>query len=294
MDVGFIGLGHMGQAMARTLLKAGHRVTVYNRTHSKEAALAADGANIAARPSDVCHGDALITMLSDDAAVEDMVLGSGHILAALDPNTVHISMSTISVALSERLAEAHEKADKVYVAAPVLGRPEAAASGQLFILAAGPSPAIAFCQPLLEAMGQKTFVLDERQPVANLAKLAGNFLIASMLESLGETMALVRKSGMDPHRFVDIITNSLFAAPAYKTYGTIIADEKYDPPGFTMSLALKDMRLVLAAADATAVPMPVASVLRDHLLAGVAQGEGHTDWSRLAQLSARRAGLTPH
>ena len=291
MNVGFIGLGHMGLPMARSLIKSGHRLVVYNRTRRKAEALAAEGAQIAEQPSDACGGDALITMLADDAAVEDVMFGAGKGIAALGPNTVSISMSTISVALSERLAIAHEQANKLYVAAPVFGRPEAAAAAKLFIVVAGPAAALARCEPLFDAMGQKRFEIGNRQPMANLVKLSGNFLIASTLESLGEAVALVRKAGMDPRRFLDIMTGSLFAAPLYQTYGAIIADEKYEPAGFKMSLGLKDIRLALAAADAEAVPMPVASLVRDHFLAGVAQGEGDMDWSGLARLAARDAGL---
>jgi 3-hydroxyisobutyrate dehydrogenase-like beta-hydroxyacid dehydrogenase len=230
-------------------------------------------------------------MLSDDGAVEQIVFGDGGVRESLGRNAIHISMSTISVALSARLAAAHAQASQGYVAAPVFGRPEAAAAAKLFIVAAGEDGSVARCGPLFDAMGQKTFVIGPHQPHANLTKLTGNFLIASMLESLGEAFALVRKSGIDPHRFLDILTGSLFSAPVYRTYGTIIADEQVPADGFKMSLGLKDVRLALAAADDRAVPMPVASLVRDHFLEGVAQGEGETDWSGLARLCARSAGL---
>jgi 3-hydroxyisobutyrate dehydrogenase-like beta-hydroxyacid dehydrogenase len=241
--------------------------------------------------AETCRGGVVITMLPDDAAAEEVVFGSGGMLFALPKNGIHISMSTISVALSERLAEIHGNAGQFYVAAPVFGRPEAAAAGKLFIIAAGPGAARARCQPLFDAMGQKTLELGERQSQANLVKLAGNFLIAANIECLGEAFALARKSGIEAHRFLEILTGTLFAAPLYQTYGAIIADEKYEPAGFKMSLALKDMRLALAAADATAVPMPTASLVHDHCLASVAQGQGETDWSGLARLCARNAGL---
>lgn len=291
MDVGFIGLGHMGQAMARNLLKAGHRVTVYNRTRSKAEALAAADAQVADRPDQACRGDAVITMLSDDEAVEGIVFGSGNILAALGRGKAHISMSTISPALSDRLAEAHGKAGQIYMAAPVFGRPEAAAAAKLFIIAAGDASAIARYQILFDPMGQRTFVVGDKPSSANLVKLAGNFLIASMVESLGEAFALMRKSAIAPELFLDILTNTLFPAPVYKTYGTMIAAEKYAPAGFKLSLGLKDMRLALTAAEAKAVPMPLASLVRDHFLEGVAQGDGDADWSALARVSARNAGL---
>ena len=291
MDVGFVGLGNMGTPMALNLIKSGHRVIVYNRTRSKAEALAAKGARIADRIADTCRGDALITMLSDDAAVEGVIFASDGALASLGRDAVHISMSTISVALSERLAAAHAGAGQGYVAAPVFGRPEAAAAAKLFIIAAGADATIARCSPLFYAMGQRTIVIGENPADANVTKLTGNFLIASVLESLGEAFALVRKSGIDSRRFLDSLTGTLFSAPVYQTYGSIIAEEKIPSGGFKMSLALKDMRLALAAADAKTVPMPIASLIRDHLLEGVAQGEGDSDWSGLARLSARSAGL---
>jgi 3-hydroxyisobutyrate dehydrogenase-like beta-hydroxyacid dehydrogenase len=291
MDVGFIGLGHMGAAMARNLVKAGHRVTVYNRTRGKAEALAREGAEVAERITDACHGDVLITMLSDDAAVEGVVFGEGGVLHTLRRDAIHISMSTISVALSDRLAEAHGKAGQGYVAAPVFGRPEAAAAAKLFIIAAGADASLARCQPLFDALGQETFVISAKPSDANLVKLSGNFLIASVLESLGEAFALVRKSGIDPQRYLNILTSTLFSAPVYRTYGSIIAEDKNPADGFKMSLGLKDIRLALAAADAKTVPMPVASLVRDHFIEGVAQGEGDADWSGLARLAARKAGL---
>lgn len=291
MDVGFIGLGHMGQPMARNLLKAGHRVVVWNRTHEKAQTLAAEGARVAATPAEACGGEVLITMLTGDEAVEDVVFGSGNVLTALGRDKTHCSMSTISIDLSARLAQAHGEAGQGYMAAPVFGRPEAATAAKLFIIAAGPQPLIARCQPLFDAMGQKTCIVGETPSMANVVKLTGNFLIASMIESLGEAIALIRKSGIDPHRYVDILTGTLFSAPVYKTYGTIIAEGAYEPAGFAMSLGLKDVRLALAAADARAVPMPVASLVHDHFLAGVAQGQGEADWSGLARLAARNAGL---
>ncbi|MGZ3282003.1 MAG: NAD(P)-dependent oxidoreductase [Xanthobacteraceae bacterium] len=292
MNVGFIGLGHMGQPMALNLLKSGQRLVVYNRTRSRAEPLAAQGAHIANNVAEASHAEVVITVLPDDAAVEEVAFRSGGILSTLPKNAIHISMSTISVALSDRLAEAHRNASQFYVAAPVFGRPEAAAAGKLFIIAAGPEAALALSHPLFDAMGQKTFAIGDRQPQANLIKLAGNFLIAASIECLGEAFALVRKSGIEPHRFLEILTGTLFTAPLYHTYGTMIADEKYEPAGFKMSLALKDMRLALAVADATTVPMPTASLVHDHCLAGVAQGEGEADWSGLARLSARNAGLS--
>jgi 3-hydroxyisobutyrate dehydrogenase-like beta-hydroxyacid dehydrogenase len=290
MDVGFAGLGHMGHPMAMNLLKGGHRLMVWNRTRSKAEDLAENGAEIAADPAELARTELVITMLSDDEAVIDLMWESG-LLAAMPQAAIHVSMSTISVALSDRLAEAHRQAKQLYVAAPVFGRPEAARAAALYIVAGGADPTIMHCQPLFDAMGQKTFVAGERPSAANIVKLAGNFMIASMLESLGETFALVRKSGIDPHRYLEILTGSLFSAPVYRLYGGLVADNNFEPAGFKMSLALKDMRLALAAADSRMVPMPAASLVRDHLVSGVAQGQGDIDWSGLAGICAKEAGL---
>ena len=200
-------------------------------------------------------------------------------------------MSTITVAMSQRLLQAHREAGQKSLAAPVFGRPEAAAAAKLFIVAAGEADVIAQYQPLFDALGQRTFVLSDNPPEANLVKLSGNFLIASMIECLGEAFALTRKYGVDPHRFLEIMTESLFAAPVYKTYGALIADEKYQPAGFRLELGLKDVRSVLAAAEAKSVPMAVASVVRDHFISGIAHGGADLDWAGLARIPAEEAGL---
>ncbi|MGH8007049.1 MAG: NAD(P)-dependent oxidoreductase [Candidatus Binatia bacterium] len=290
MNGGFIGLGNMGQPMARNLLKAGHSVTVYNRTRSRAEELQAEGARITDNPADTCRGDVLITMLADDHAVEEIMF-TGNLISTLAPHAVHVSMSTISVALSQRLAEAHATTGNTYVAAPVFGRPEAAAAAKLFIVAAGPTRAIEQCRPLFDALGQKMFVVGHEAPAANTVKLAGNFLIASVIESLGESFALIRKHGIDPHQYLDILTSTIFSAPVYKTYGSMIAQDKYEPPGFKLPLGLKDVRLVLAAAEAAAVPMPIASLIRDHSLTALARGYQDLDWSALARIAAENAGL---
>ena len=199
-------------------------------------------------------------------------------------------MSTISVALAERLASAHQAARQRFVAAPVFGRPEAAAAGKLFIVAAGEPKTVQACQALFMALGQHTFVIADEPPKANLVKLSGNFLIAAVIETLGEAFALVSKAGIDRARYLDILINTLFGAPVYKTYGGIIAEERYAPPGFKARLGFKDIHLALGAAEALQVPMPVASLLRDRFLALLATGAGDLDWSALAALASRDAG----
>ncbi len=291
MDVGFIGLGNMGVAMARNLLKAGHSLRVYNRTRSRAEPLEKEGAIVANSPAEASTGDAVVTMLANDQAVEETVFGEDGVLRGLKKGAAHISMSTITVALSERLSRAHAEAQQTYIAAPVFGRPDAAAAAKLFIVPAGDKKAVENFQPLFDAMGQRTFFLSENAPEANLVKLSGNFLIASMIECLGETVALMRKYEVDPRRFLEIMTETLFAAPVYRTYGGLIAEQKYEPAGFKLELGLKDVRSVLAAAEAKAVPMPVASVVRDHFLSAIARGGADLDWSALAKVTAEDAGL---
>jgi 3-hydroxyisobutyrate dehydrogenase-like beta-hydroxyacid dehydrogenase len=254
MKVGFIGLGHMGAGMAANLLKAGHDVTVYNRTRTKIEALVAQGAKAAAGVSDACRGDAVITMLANDDAVESVVVGDGGIIGSLPAGAPHISSSTISVALSEKLEAAHAKAGQRFVAAPVFGRPDVAAAGQLFVIAAGGRDTLDAVAPLFDAIGQKTFVVSGTPKAANLVKLSGNFLIASVIESLGEAMALVGKGGVDRRQYLDILTSTLFDAPVYKTYGGLIADGTFEPAGFAAPLGYKDIRLTLAAAEDLRVP----------------------------------------
>ncbi len=292
MDVAFIGLGNMGSAMARNLIRAGHKVTVYNRTRTRAEPLQALGAKIAATPSDAARSaGTLITMLADDYAVEEVMFAPGRALEALRPGGVHISMSTVSVALSRRLTEAHAEQQQHFVAAPVFGRPDVAAEAQLFIVAAGPAQQIQKCQELFDAMGQKTFRLGEEPPSANVVKLAGNFLITTVVESLAEAVALVRKSRLDGKVFLDVLTGSLFAAPVYRTYGSLIAADQFEPAGFKLPLGLKDNRLLLAAAEEAAVPMPLASLVRDRFLAALAQGWSEADLSIIARLAYQDAGL---
>lgn len=293
MKAAFIGLGNMGSHMARHVLSAGHDVTVWNRTSAKGEPLRSLGAKVAVTPSEAARKvEAVITMLADDSAVESAVLATGGLIHTLPEGAIHISMSTISVALSKKLAEEHAKRKQLYIAAPVFGRPEAAEAGKLFVVAAGPTDAIARAMPLLEALSQRVFVFGDKPEMANAVKLSGNFLISSVIESLGEAVALTRKYGIDPHEYIDFLTSTLFAAPVYKTYGGLIADQKYQPAGFKMRLGLKDIRLAIAAAEAVDVALPFASVVHDHALTAIARGMADLDWSATAKLAAENAGLS--
>jgi 3-hydroxyisobutyrate dehydrogenase-like beta-hydroxyacid dehydrogenase len=291
MHVGFIGLGRMGVGMAANLLKAGHRVTVYNRTPGKADALIAQGAQLAASIADACRGDAVMTMLANDEAVADVVTRDDGVIANLSSGAIHVSSSTISVALSQRLTEEHAKVDQQFVAAPVFGRPEVAAAGHLFVVAGGASAAVEQAAPLLDAIGQKTFVVSEQPKAASLVKLSGNFLGASVIESLGEALTLITKAGVDPRHYLDVLTSTLFDAPIYKTYGGLIAGERFEPAGFAAPLGQKDIRLVLAAAEDLRVPMPLASLLRDRFLSLLARGGDQLDWSAIGKLPAVDAGM---
>jgi 3-hydroxyisobutyrate dehydrogenase-like beta-hydroxyacid dehydrogenase len=290
MKVGFIGLGQMGSGMAANLLKAGHQVSIFNRTPGKTANLVRLGALAPAEISSVCQSEAVLTMLANDEAVESMVFGDPGILSSLPRNAVHISCSTISVALSKKLVAAHQTAGQHFLSAPVFGRPDAAAAGKLFVVVGGAADSIQACTPLFDAIGQRTFVMSERPESANLVKLSGNFLIASVIEALGEAIALIGKGGVDRQKYLELLTSTLFNAPVYKTYGNLIVEGKFEPAGFAAVLGQKDIHLALAAADALRVPMPLASLLRDRFLTLLALGGETLDWSAIGQLAARDAG----
>ena len=292
MKVGFIGLGAMGSGMARNLIKAGHNVTVYNRTRSRADELKPDGAIVADTAAQAASGaEAVFTMLADDHALEEITFGAGKLLESLPAGSVHLSASTISVRLSRRLTAAHRERGQHYLAAPVFGRPDAAAAAKLFVVAAGPQSQIERCQPLFSAIGQRTFVAGAEQPMANVVKLAGNFLITTIIEGLAESFALARKSKVDPGQMLEILTGSLFPAPIYKNYGAMVAHEKFEPVGFKLKLGAKDNRLVLSAAEEAGVPMPIASLVRDQFLAAMAQGMAEDDWAAVSKVVYKNAGL---
>jgi len=292
MKVAFIGLGNMGVHMAKHLLREANDLTVWNRTLEKAVGLRAAGAKVASSPAEAARdAEVVVTMLADDSAVESAVLGPDGLIHSLPRGAVHVSSSTISVALSQRLQREHAQRDQQYLAAPVFGRPEAAEAGKLFVVVAGDPEAVERCQPVLQAIGQRAFVMGEKPEMANVAKLSGNFLISSIIESLGEAIALTRKYDIDAHHYVDFLTSSLFAAPIFKTYGGIIADERYSPAGFRLRLGLKDVKLAIAAGEAVDVALPVASLVHDHALAAIGRGMAELDWSATAKLAAENAGL---
>ena len=292
MDTGFVGLGAMGRPMARSLHAAGHGVRAWNRTRARAEELARDGdATVAATPADAARAGVVVTMVADDAALEQVTWGPEGVIAGLPKGGVHVSMSTVGLATIERLARAHAEAGQLLVAAPVFGRPEAAAARQLSVVAAGPDTAVARVRPLLEAMGQRVFALGAEPSHALAVKLAGNFLITAAIEALAEGMAVVAKAGVDRARLLEVLVETLFGAPVYRVYGRILVEERYAPPGFALPLGVKDNRLLLQAGERLAVPLPLASLVRDRMLAALARGYGDLDWSSFARVSAEDAGL---
>ena len=290
MRVGFIGLGQMGQPMAARLLEAGHALKVYNRTRAAAEALQDHGAIVADAPAGVLNAEVVVTMLADDAAVRAVWLDSG-LAATMPAGAVHLNMATTSLGIARELAAAHERGGSLYASAPVFGRPHAAASGQLDAIVAGPAAAVERCRPLLEAMAKQVFVVGEEPHRANAVKIARNFLLATVIESLGEAMALARKCGVEGQAFLDILTSTSFSAPAYRNYGKLIVDKAYEPATFTLSLGLKDVELALATARETGVPLPSAELIRAQSIAAIANGRGSQDWAALAEHIAHDAGL---
>jgi len=291
MNIAFIGLGRMGRGMAHNLLRAGHTLTVYNRSREKAEAFAREGARVADSPADACRdAEVVLTMVADDQAVEEIAFGRDGIASAMKKECIHVSHSTISPAMARRLASEHGQRNQGYVSAPVFGRPDAAESGKLLVVAAGRSELVERCRTLFEAVSRQAFVAGAEPWQANVCKLCGNFMISSAIESLGESYATLRKSGVAPLKFLEIM-NALFGSPVIANYGSIIAQEQFEPAQFALHLGLKDLRLVLATADERASPMPMASLVHDHMVSAVAQGQAEMDWSSVARVAAREAGL---
>lgn len=290
MKVGVIGLGAMGSGLAESLLRAGHDVVVWNRSKAPLEPLRAKGAHAVDAPADVFAADAVVTMLANDEAVREVVLDGG-LLRHADGGTAHVMSATISVALAQELEEVHAKERVALVCAPVLGRPDVAEKGELNVLAAGAPAALAKVQPVLEAIGRKTWILGKQPHKANVAKLGANFMIAATIELLAEVFAFTEKNGLDPQVFFEMASNTLFAAPVFKTYGGLILERNFEPAKFKLKLGLKDVRLALAAGEAVEVPLPFASVLRDNFLDAVANRAADKDWAALSEVSFRRAGL---
>lgn len=289
MKIGFLGLGGMGAAMATNLINAGHQVVAWNRSPGPLEPLLALGAQAAREPAEAFDAELVISMLADDASTRTVLIDSGA-LASAKAGLIHLSMATLSTAFVGELIELHRRQGLEFIAAPVFGRTDVAAAGKLNILVAGPAAAIAKAQPVLDVLGQKTWPLGDDPLRASVVKIAGNFMIASAIEAMGESAALVKSFGVEPADLLEIMGNTLFNAPVYRNYGAQIAEQRFDPAGFRLVLGLKDVGLALAAGQAQRVPLPFASVLRDNLLEAIAHGDGERDWSALSQVSMRKSG----
>ena len=287
MDIGFIGLGAMGSHIAENLVKAGHTVRAWNRSRPPVDALARVGAHPVSTARDAFSGDAVFSMLADDAAVHAVI---DPLLDDAPKGLAHVNLATISVALARDLAARHKARGLKYIAAPVFGRPEAAAAAKLNIVVAGDPDAIAQIEPLLAVIGQRTWPMGNQPEHANVVKLAGNFMIGGAVEAMAEASVMASRNGVELAALLDVLTNGIFPAPTYKTYGAAIAEQRYDPPGFKLSLMLKDIRLALAAADDAGVPMPLADAVHESLLEAVAHGQGDRDLAALAVTAMQRAG----
>lgn len=289
MKIGFLGLGGMGAAMATNLIKAGHQVVGWNRSPGPLKPLLALGAQAAREPAEAFAAELVISMLADDASSRAVLIDSGA-LASAKAGLIHLSMATLSTAFVGELIELHGRQGVEFIAAPVFGRTDVAAAGKLNILVAGPEAAVAKVQPVLDVLGQKTWPLGNDPLRASVVKIAGNFMIASAIEAMGESAALVKSFGVEPADLLEIMGNTLFNAPVYRNYGAQIAERRFDPAGFRLVLGLKDVGLALSAGQAQRVPLPFASVLRDNLLEAIAHGDGERDWSALSQVSMRKSG----
>jgi 3-hydroxyisobutyrate dehydrogenase-like beta-hydroxyacid dehydrogenase len=292
MKIGFLGLGQMGAGMAANLLRAGHEVAVWNRSPPKSQPLVAQGALPARTPREAASGrDIVISMLADDAALEQVILGNDGVLEGLPRGALHISSSTIAVATADRVADLHEKRGLRFLSAPVFGRPEAAAAAKLFIVAAGAEADYNAANTLFPAISQKSFYIGAKPSSANLVKLCGNFTILAAIEAFAEAMTLAQKGGVPKQQFLDVMTGTLFDTPVYRNYGAALVEERFKPAGFAAPLGLKDMRLVGESAEALRVPMPVLHVLRDHLLQTIGARGEDIDWSGIGYVIAKNGGL---
>ena len=292
MRIGFLGLGKMGVPMARGLMAARHELTVWNRSRERTEALAREGAQVAATPADVARAsDVVMTMLFDDAAHEEVLFGPrdlpvNGLLSALRPGALHISLSTISVALSERLTQEHARRGQEFVAAPVFGRPNMAEQGKLWIVMAGADDAVARSRPLMEPLSRGISIIGKEPRQAHALKLGGNFLISAMIHSLGESFVFATSQGIDPEVFIETVNNALFQSPFYAAYAKVMLHPP-EEAGASMDLGAKDLRLVREAAESRGVRLSLAEELTDVFAQAKTEGLGNEDWAvaqyRMAQ-----------
>ena len=290
MKIGFVGLGRMGGHIAENLLKAGHQVTVWNRSPAPAEALVAKGAVRAGTPEAAMQGDAVFSMLSNDAVMRELGF-TGPLLQKAAKGLIHVNMATISASLARELQATHKKAGLSYISAPVFGRPDMAAAAQLVLVAGGDAAAIATMQPVFDKIGARTVPVGVEAEKANLFKIAGNFMIASEMQATGEAFALLRKGGVDPALFHDVLSGRLFTGAVFKNYGTMILNRVYEPAGFALTLGLKDVNLAREAAGNLGMELPTANLLKSNYDQAVRWGWQEMDWSAIGEVPAKKAGL---
>jgi 3-hydroxyisobutyrate dehydrogenase-like beta-hydroxyacid dehydrogenase len=292
MKIGFIGVGRMGLVMGRRILEAKHDLGVYNRTAERAKPLADAGAKMLGSIKEAAnYGDGVFTMLADDAAVDDVVTQAGGLLQSLPKGGIHVCAGTHSVACIQKLKKLHADADQILIATPMLGRPDVVAAGQAGMVLGGPKESVDRIRPCFDAIARRTFEAGADPAAAAAIKIANNFVLGCAIEAMGEGFSLVRKYDVVPDVFYDVMTDGLFSCSAYKVYGKIIVEERYQPAGQRAILGLKDANLALAAAEAVGVPLPSGNVWRDRLVGAAAHGEAEHDWAVMAKDQARASGL---
>lgn len=292
MKIAFLGLGRMGQGMAHLLINAGYQLNVYDLYPEQAKSLVEAGANLSPTVADaVSDRDIVITMLPSDGALDSLLTAEDGLLNNIQSGKAHVVMGTHGIEIIRKLTKAHKEANQVFVAAHVLGRPDLAATGQLSIVPAGPQDTVKMLQPVFDVLGKRTFVAGEDPQSASAVKIANNFVLGCAIEAMGEAMSLVRKLGVEPAMFHEVLTEGLFGAPAYEVYGKMIVDEAYDSMGATAIIGLKDINLALQAAESAQMPLPSASVMRDRLLGAIAHGDSALDWAVVAKEQARASGI---
>ena len=290
MKIGFIGLGRMGGHVAENLMKAGHSVTVWNRSKAPVDALVARGATAAATPQDAMNGDAVFSMLANDLVMQEVGL-AGPLLDKAAKGLIHVNLATISVEFAKTLQAAHSAKGLHYISAPVFGRPDMAQSAQLVLVAGGDKGAIQTMQPVFDRIGSRTVPVGSDAWQANLFKICGNFMIASELQAIGEAFAVLRKGGVDPALFHDVMAGRLFTGAVFKAYGMMVMNHQYEPAGFALTLGLKDVNQARAAAAGLGVQMPTADLLKTNYEQAISWGWQDKDWSAIGEVPARKAGL---
>ncbi|MBI79800.1 MAG: hypothetical protein CMQ51_05200 [Gammaproteobacteria bacterium] len=292
MKIGFIGLGRMGQGMANRILEAGHELTVFDKIESSLTKIGKSGAKIAKSLEELTQDrEVVISMLPHDKALEELVLNQNGLSKLLKEKSIHMPMGTHGVEIIKRINNAHNESKQILVAGHVLGRPDMAATGQLTLVPAGPNSAIKKLKPIFDILGKKIFVAGDKPEAATAVKIANNFVLGSAIEVIGESMSLVRKYGVDPNLFHEVLTEGLFGCPAYEVYGKIIVEEDYDNVGASVQIGIKDANLALQAAESVGVPLPSCNVMRDRLLESVSNGDGEKDWAVMARAQAKARGL---